>query len=95
MEYEQPDILKKIYEFNGHLSKEVLHFWGYDEDDKIVDLHNRQIKSIDPNTFSEFRHMTELNLSNNMIRYFDTTLFANLSSLKVLGKFNNTLLNFS
>jgi Leucine-rich repeat (LRR) protein len=63
----------------------VLNFWGYDETDKIVDLHNRRIKSIDTTTFCNFANLVELNLSNNQLKTCEPGLFDGLVSLKHLG----------
>ena len=93
VDFEQSEILKKIYHFNGNLTREMLNFWGYDETDKIIDLHSRKIKSIDVNTFKEFSQLVELNLSKNQIKNLEPCTFEGCGNLKILDLSQNQLRN--
>ncbi len=73
---------------SGHLTNEILEFWGYDKTDKKIDLRNRNIKSIDKMTFHDFENLIDLNLSDNHLKSLDEGLFDSCKNLKSLGKIN-------
>ena len=51
---------ENIETFDGYLNAEVLETWGFDAQFEIIDLRNRNIREIHPDTFRNFLNLKEL-----------------------------------
>ena len=70
--------------FDGELTYSKLLEWGYNLDSRIITISNREIKSIESNTFNGFNNLEQLILSSNELTSITANIFNGLTALKIL-----------
>lgn len=82
-----------IYLFEcNNLNRALLTQWiPFGINSPFIDLDNRQIETIDPDTFNGLTTLTYLELFSNKITDLDPTIFNGLTGLKSLTLYNNLL----
>ncbi len=79
-------------EFDGILTHDKLIEWGFSPTDSIViNIANRDIKSIEDETFKEFTILEQLYLSSNELTSINSKTFEGLSKLKILDLRKNMI----
>jgi Leucine-rich repeat (LRR) protein len=88
--YEQVS-LNMTKNFDGILTHEKLIEWGYSQSTTIMDLRYKRIRSIEENTFQEFKKLQQLILSYNELEGISEEYFTGLISLKTLDLGYNSI----
>ena len=79
-------------EFDGILTHDKLIEWGFSPTDSIViNIANRDIQSIEDETFKEFTILEQLYLSSNELTSINSKMFEGLQKLKILDLRRNMI----
>lgn len=79
--------------FDGILNRTVLNNWKIKNNSITVNLIDKQIKSIENETFKEFLKLQSLDLTSNLLISIDSFTFSQLYKLEKLKIINNLLEN--
>jgi Leucine-rich repeat (LRR) protein len=76
-----------------HVNATILNYLYPDDTIVTINLRNRKIISIDPNTFLSYKNLLEINFSSNQITNIPVDLFKNLNNLQKIDFSSNQITN--
>ena len=79
-------VLFKSFDFQGVvLNRALLQQWlGDSINNRMLNLNQKNIKDIDPNTFTGLTNVEELYMANNQLKSVEAYMFKELKNLKTL-----------
>ena len=78
-------------DFDGVLTSDVLNSWGISKSNPVIDIRGKGIRSIETNTFDEYKNCQTLNMDLNMIQEIRLNTFSGLEKLTALSIKNNSV----